>query len=117
WSPLARGFFAGNRTRQGKGDTIRAKKDDFSRKMYSFDDQDFTIAERVTELAQRRNAKPIQIALAWVKHQEGVTSPIIGTKNIEQLKELAAGVEINLSDEDRKLLEEPYKTRPISGHE
>ena len=117
WSPLARGFFAGNRNRQGSGETIRAKKDDYSLKMYSFDDQDFTIAERVTELAQRRSAKPIQIALAWVLHQVGVTSPIVGTKNIEQLKELAAGVEINLSDEERAFLEEPYKTRPISGHE
>ncbi len=117
WSPLARGFFAGNRNKQGSGETIRAKKDDFSRKMYAFDEQDFTIAERVSELAKRKGAKPIQIALAWVLHQNGVTSPIVGTKNIEQLKELAAGVEINLSDEERALLEEPYKTRPVSGHE
>ena len=117
WSPLARGFFAGNRNKQGSGETIRAKKDDLSRKMYAFDDQDFTIADRVSELAKRKSAKPIQIALAWVLNQEGVTSAIVGTKNIEQLKELADAVKINLSDEDPKLLEEPYKTRPISGHE
>jgi len=117
WSPLARGFFAGNRNKQGGGDTIRAKKDDFSRKMYSFDDQDFTVAERVSELAKRRSVKPIQIALAWVLNQEGVTSPIVGTKNPGQLQELANAFDIRLSDEDRKFLEEPYKTRPISGHE
>jgi aryl-alcohol dehydrogenase (NADP+) len=117
WSPLARGFFAGNRNKQGSGDTIRAEKDDLSRKMYAFDDQDFTIAERVAELAKHKNVEPIQIALAWVLNQEGVTSAIVGTKNIEQLKELADAVKINLSDEDPKLLEEPYKTRPISGHE
>ena len=117
WSPLARGFFAGNRNKQGSGETIRAEKDDLSRKMYPFDDQDFTIAERVAELAKHKNVEPIQIALAWVLNQEGVTSPIVGTKNIEQLKELADAVKINLSDEDRKLLEELYKTRPISGHE
>ncbi len=117
WSPLARGFFAGNRNKQGSGDTIRAQKDDYSRKMYAFDDQDFIIAERATELAKRKNVKPIQIALAWVLNQKGVTSPIVGTKNPDQLKELADAVEINIADEDKTFLEELYKTRPVSGHE
>lgn len=117
WSPLARGFFAGNRNKQGSGDTIRAKKDDYSRKVYSFDDQDFAIAERVIELAKRKNMKPIQIALAWVLNQKGVTSPIVGTKNPEQLQELTDAVEIELSGEERKFLEEPYRPRSVSGHE
>src|ERR1700712_5196631 len=71
WSPLARGFLAGNRRRQDKGDTSRAKTDDYAHKLY-YQPSDFTVVDRVTEIAERRGIPNAQVALAWVLKQPGI---------------------------------------------
>ena len=58
WSPLARGFLAGNRRREDWGDTARAKTDDYGQRLY-YSDADFAVAARVAEVAARRGVKPI----------------------------------------------------------
>jgi aryl-alcohol dehydrogenase-like predicted oxidoreductase len=110
WSPLARGFLSGNRARQGYGDTKRAQTDDF------YQEAEFEIAGRAVELAGRRGVSPAQIALAWLLHKPGVTSPIIGASKIQHLEEAAAALEIRLSDEEMKFLEERYQPHPVLGH-
>ena len=50
-----------------------------------------------------------QIALAWVLHKDAVCAPIVGTSRIEKLDELVEALEIKLSDEEVKYLEEPYQ--------
>lgn len=115
WSPLARGFLAGNRAQEQWGDTARAKTDDFAHSMY-YQETDFEVVDRVVELAQSRDATPAQIALAWLLHQEGVTSPIIGASKMRHLDEAVAALEIELSEEERAFLEEPYQPHPILGH-
>ena len=52
WSPLARGFLAGNRTKEDHGETLRAKTDDYAQKLY-YQPSDFTVVERVTEIAKQ----------------------------------------------------------------
>src|SRR5436190_17734818 len=52
WSPLARGFLAGNRTQQNFGETVRAKTDDFAHKLY-YQPSDFAVVDRVTEIARK----------------------------------------------------------------
>ncbi|MGV0101679.1 Aryl-alcohol dehydrogenase (NADP(+)) [Nostoc sp. DSM 114160] len=116
WSPLARGFLSGNRSKSDYGQTLRAKTDEFAHKLY-YQDSDFQIVERVVELATKREVKPTQIALAWLLHQPGVTSPIIGASKIEHLKEAVEAVDLELSDREREFLEEPYTPHPILGHE
>jgi 1-deoxyxylulose-5-phosphate synthase len=115
WSPLARGFLAGNRGRDGAGDTLRAKTDDYAKKLYYADD-DFTVANRVSELAELRNVKPTQIALAWLLHKPVVTSPIIGTGRIEHLEDAVAALDIKLTEEELAFLEEPYRPHRVLGH-
>jgi aryl-alcohol dehydrogenase-like predicted oxidoreductase len=115
WSPLARGFLAGNRQRQGYGDTPRAKTDEFAHRLY-YEESDFQVVDRVVELAKARGVSPTQIALAWLLHQPGITAPIIGASKIEHLKEAVEAIDLKLSDEERQLLEEPYKPHPILGH-
>ncbi len=116
WSPVARGLLAGNRSRGG-GETLRARTDEIGKEMYPFDEQDFQIADRVAELAGRKEVKPVQTALAWVLHQPGITSPIVGTGKIEHLEEMVAAVEFKLTNEELSYLAEPYRPREISGHE
>jgi aryl-alcohol dehydrogenase (NADP+) len=115
WSPLARGFLSGNRRRQDRGETTRAKTDDFAHKLY-YEDTDFQIVDRVVELASQRGVAPAQIALAWLLHQPGITAPIIGASKMEHLEQAVAALDIKLDDRDRTFLEEPYQPHPVLGH-
>jgi aryl-alcohol dehydrogenase (NADP+) len=115
WSPLARGFLAGNRTPDKGGDTERSKTDGFAHQMY-YQAADFRVAERCAELAQRRGVSSAQMALAWILHQPGVTSPIVGASKMYQLEEAVAALSIRLEAEELKYLEELYQPHPVLGH-
>jgi aryl-alcohol dehydrogenase (NADP+) len=115
WSPMARGFFAGDRKRGGGGETSRAKTDAFAGELY-FRDEDFVIAERAAEVAKNHNITASQIALAWVLNKPYIAAPIIGSSKIEHLDQAIAALEIKLSDEENKRLEEAYQPHPILGH-
>jgi len=115
WSPLARGFLAGNRTPDKSGETTRSKSDDFAHSMY-YQNTDFEVVNRVQELAQRRGARPAQIALAWMLHQPGITAPIIGASKPHHLEDAIVALDIRLSVEELRYLEELYQPHPVLGH-
>ena len=115
WSPLARGFLSGNRTRQDWGETPRAKSDGFAHDMY-YQESDFEVVERVVEIAEQHGVTPSQIALAWLLHKPGVTSPIIGASKMDHLDQDVAALEIKLSGEEMERLEQPYRPHPVLGH-
>jgi len=115
WSPLARGFLSGTRSRQDWGETPRAKSDEFAHEMY-YQESDFTVVERVIEIAEQRGATPSQIALAWLLHQPGVTAPIIGASQMAHLEQDAAAIDIELSTEELDMLQQPYQPHSILGH-
>ncbi len=115
WSPLARGFLAGNRSVKEEGKTVRSRTDDFAHSMY-YQDTDFEVVKRAVELAERRGVSSAQIALAWLLHQDGITAPIIGASKMHHLEDAVAGLEIDLSEEEQQFLEEPYRPHPVLGH-
>jgi aryl-alcohol dehydrogenase-like predicted oxidoreductase len=115
WSPLARGFLAGNRRREDKGETVRARTDEFAHDLY-YADGDFTIAERVVALAAKRGVKPTQIALAWLLAKPGVTAPIIGASKLTHLDDAVAALDVRLDGEEMAFLETPYQPHAILGH-
>jgi aryl-alcohol dehydrogenase (NADP+) len=115
WSPLARGFLAGNRTPSKEGETTRSKSDDFAHSMYYRDD-DFAIVDRLTEVAKDRGCPNAQIALAWMLSKPYITSPIIGATKMKHLEEAVAALEIALSEGEITRLEEPYQPHPVLGH-
>ncbi len=114
WSPLARGFLAGNRRGPGKGDTARAKTDNFAHELY-YADSDFSIADRVVSVAQARGVAPAQVALAWILQQPGVTAPIVGASKLPQLEQAVAALDLTLTPEECRQLEEPYEPHRVSG--
>jgi aryl-alcohol dehydrogenase (NADP+) len=116
WSPMARGFFAGNRARGGGGETIRAQNDPFADELY-FREEDFTVAERAMEVAKDHAVTASQIALAWLLNKPHITAPIIGASKMEYLEQAVAALDIQLSEEEIKQLEEPYQPHPILGHD
>jgi len=108
WSPLARGFLAGNRTRGGERTaTAREQTDQFAHQLY-YADSDFDVAERVSQVAAARGATPAQVALAWLLAQPGVTAPIVGASKLDHLEQAVAALDVNLSEDERRRLEEPY---------
>ena len=115
WSPLARGFVAGNRRKGDFGDTVRAKTDDYGQKLY-YQDSDFKVVDRITEVAKKRGVPNVQIALAWLLQQAGVASPIIGASTLQQLDEQAGALKLKLTEEELKSLGEPYQPHPVLGH-
>ncbi len=112
FSPLARGFVVGNRRKEDYGDTVRAKTDEFSRKQY-YRPEDFAIVDRVSELARKRGLNNAQVALAWVLHQPGITSPIIGASKPGHLEDAIKALSVKLDEGEVKFLSELYKPRGI----
>ncbi|HXD11576.1 MAG TPA: aldo/keto reductase, partial [Anaerolineales bacterium] len=111
----ARGFFSGDRKRDGGGETSRSNSDTFAKDLY-FRDEDFAVADCAREVARERGVTGSQIALAWILGKTHIASPIIGATKIDHLEQAIAALEIKLSEEEIKRLEEPYKPHPILGH-
>lgn len=114
WSPLARGFVVGNRTRDKRGETARSQSDGFAYQLY-YGESDFAIADRVGEVAARTGFSRAKVALAWLLGKPPVTSPIIGATKLQHLEEAVAAVEVKLSADDVKALEELYQPKAVAG--
>jgi len=115
WSPLARGFLAGNRRREDHGETSRAKTDDFAQIMY-YADSDFAVVDRVGAIAAKRGVSHSQVALAWLLQKPGVVAPIIGASKMQHLEEALAALELKLDQAEIKALEELYQPHRVLGH-
>jgi aryl-alcohol dehydrogenase (NADP+) len=115
WSPLARGFLAGNRTSDRRGETSRAQTDEYAHKLY-YHPSDFTVVERVSQIAKKHGVSNARVALAWVLQQPGVTAPIIGASKPHHIEDALAALTLKLDAEELKALEEPYQPHPVLGH-
>lgn len=124
WSPLARGFLAGNRPRSaesklrqgfvGQGETVRGKTDASAQRLY-YQESDYQVVDRVIDLAKKRGVSNAQIALAWMLHKPGITSPIIGATKPHHLEEAVKALEVQLSEVEIQYLEEPYRPHQVLG--
>lgn len=115
WSPLARGFLTGKYRRGETPKTARYEADKYMAERY-FKPEDFGIVETVQVLAKERDATPAQIAIAWLLHK-GVTSPIVGATKEEHIEEAVRALDIRLTSDDTRRLEEGYKPHPVMGHQ
>ncbi len=115
WSPLARGWLTGSRTREGERRTVRAETDAFGDTLYG--ESDFDIVDRVGQVAGERGVPSAQVALAWLLHKPGVTAPIVGATKIGHLEDAIAAADVSLSDDEIARLEEPYVPHRIVGHD
>jgi aryl-alcohol dehydrogenase-like predicted oxidoreductase len=94
---------------------VRANTDPFGNSLY-FRDEDFTVAECVAGVAKERGVTGSQVALAWILNKPYITSPIIGATKMDHLDQAIAALEIKLSDDELKKLEESYRPHPVLGH-
>ncbi|CAN5295313.1 aldo/keto reductase [soil metagenome] len=104
WSPLAGGFLSGKFTRGNE------KAGDSRRDTFDFPpinkEKAYDIIDVIAEIGKQHNVSAAQIALAWVRHQKGITSTIIGAKNVDQLNDNIRSTEIQLTVDDLKKIDE-----------
>ncbi|TMM26714.1 MAG: aldo/keto reductase [Actinobacteria bacterium] len=115
WSPLARGFLAGTRTREGERRTRRSETDPLQDEWYGRP-EDFDVVDRLAEVAGDRGVPQAQVASAWLLHKPGVTAPIVGATKLGHLEDALAAAELALSPEEVARLEQPYVPHPVLGH-
>jgi len=116
WSPLARGLLAGTRgSPTDKTSTPRAESDEFARKLYDHP-SDQEVIDTVRRVAQARGVAPAQIALAWLLAKPAVVAPIIGATKLQHLDDAIAALDVQLSAEEIKQLETPYRPHAVRGH-
>ena len=80
-----------------------------------YQDDDFAVAERLTQVAQARGLPNMQVALAWTLSKPGITAPIVGASKLPHLEDALSALNVKLSEEEIQQLEEPYKPHPILG--
>ncbi|KAH9848625.1 Aldo/keto reductase [Lenzites betulinus] len=111
WSPLGRGLL----THPLNTETTRSKTDGYLA-LYNIPSIP-SIVNRVEELAKKKGVSMAQISTAWVLAKPGVTAPIIGTTSLKNLEDILGALDVKLTEEEIKYLEEPYQPVAIVGHE
>ena len=113
WSPIARGFLAGNRPKDGQM-TNRAQTDKMGG--YFGSKQDYAILDRIQKVATELETSPAQVAYAWVLSKPFISAPIIGSTKLPQLQEAIDALDLRLTAGQIKRLEAPYRPRAVMGH-
>jgi aryl-alcohol dehydrogenase-like predicted oxidoreductase len=116
WSPLARGLLAGTRKSPAdKTATPRAETDEFARKLYDHP-SDQEVIDATRRVAERRGVSAARVALAWLLSKPVVTAPIIGATKMAHLDDAIAALDLELSADEIKQLEAPYRPHAVRGH-
>ena len=116
WSPLAKGRLA-RKPSQEEHETLRAQTDAIGKRMFSAEDLNTTMAQRVFKVAEAQGVPMAQIALAWNLSKPVVTAPIIGATKPYHLDDAVASLDVQLNENEFKYLEEPYVPQNIVGFE
>ena len=111
YNPVAKGFLSGKYNRNTKNESIRFKTDPgFAAKF--FKPEDFDVLDMVIQIANEKDVKPAQIAIAWLLTKT-ITSPIIGVTKKSHVEEAVDALDIKLTNDDIERLEEPYQVHSI----
>jgi aryl-alcohol dehydrogenase-like predicted oxidoreductase len=109
WSPLAGGLLTGKYGR-GKETPAQARYADASRSNLSarVTERLFDALEALEAFVSERGESMSAVALAWVLQRPGVTSPIIGSRTLEQLEDNLTAIDVKLTKEDTARLDEIF---------
>ena len=108
YSPAAAGLLSGKYFGQASG---RLKTNKMYEARYG-DKWMFEVAERYVGFCQQKGLHPVSTAIAWVAAHPAVTAPIIGARNVEQLKDSLAAVKVEMTPALRAELAELSRTPP-----
>ena len=111
YNPVAKGFLSGKYNRNTKNESIRFKTDPGLAAKF-FKPEDFDVLDMVIQIANEKDVKPAQIAIAWLLTKT-ITSPIIGVTKKSHVEEAVDALDIKLTNDDIKRLEELYQVHSI----
>ncbi|MDQ4140043.1 MAG: aldo/keto reductase [Bacteroidota bacterium] len=114
WSPLAGGFLSGKFTRNQTNTGGQSRRDTFDFPVID-KEKAYNIIDVLIRLGKDYNVSAAEIALAWVRQQNGVTSTIIGAKTPDQLRSNLHSTTFNLSAaelEELNTISQPEKRYP-----
>jgi aryl-alcohol dehydrogenase-like predicted oxidoreductase len=114
WSPLARGRLARTTPSPTQG-TVRADSDTYAVDLYD-SPSDLKVIEAVRTVAKELNVLPSEVALAWLLQKQGVAAPIVGATKIEHLESAVRSLDVKLTAEHIRAVEEPYQPHAVKGH-
>ena len=109
WSPLGRGLLA----RPWDVTTTRRRSDGLIDARFS-EEVDRPVVERVAEVADAKSVPMAQVAMAWVMANPVVSAPIVGATKVHHIDDAVASLDVELTDDERRRLEEPYRPKPAS---
>jgi aryl-alcohol dehydrogenase-like predicted oxidoreductase len=101
YSPLQGGFLTGKYRRGATPDSVRAEG--LKRFMT---ERNYDLIETLDQIGNAHGASVTQVALAWTLAQPAITAPIIGANSVEQLEDILGTLEVTLSAEELKQLDE-----------
>lgn len=111
YSALASGRLS---RKPGEGDTKRLKEDSYAKFKYDATaEQDNVVIGRVSELAEEHGVSMTEISLAWLLTK--VTAPVVGATKMQHIEGAAKAVDLQLTEEELRYLEEPYVPHPLAG--
>jgi aryl-alcohol dehydrogenase-like predicted oxidoreductase len=106
WSPLGGGFLTGKYKRQGDQPEGRyADGAHFRAPKVLGNNAAFDAVEGLEKLASEKGCTISQLSLAWVMHQPGITSPILGPRTMEQFEDNLKANDVTITEEDRKRID------------
>ena len=104
WSPLAGGFLTGKYKRE-TGKSHGSRRDDFDFPPID-KEKAYDIVDVLATVAKNHDVSIAQVALAWVRVQQGITSTIIGARRVDQLKDNIASVNIEFGSDELQLIDD-----------
>lgn len=107
WAPQASGFLTGKYRRgQDVPKDVRVQPGSGVRADHFFTEPTWRVIDTLDELAKAKGVTMGQLALAWCLNQPGITSPITGPRTLAQLDENLGAINVTITDEDRKRIDE-----------
>lgn len=114
WSPLARGRLA----RVWNEQTERAQTDAFGTALYAnMMDADRAVVEALHQVAIAREVPAARVAMAWLLSKSEVTAPILGASRTDHIDDAVAALALDLTADEKALLESRYLPHPVAGFE
>jgi aryl-alcohol dehydrogenase-like predicted oxidoreductase len=106
WSPLAGGLLTGKYSQSGEEGEARRLEHPMLEGFSDIDNRKQAIVEAVQSVAQDMGKTEAQVALAWLRHQEGVVIPIIGARTASQLSDNLGCLDVTFDSQHLELLDE-----------
>jgi aryl-alcohol dehydrogenase-like predicted oxidoreductase len=107
YSPMASGLLTGGMTR---GRIVELPEDDWRKRSPNFQEpllsRNLRLVETLRAIAERRNATPGEVAIAWTLRNSAVTGAIVGVRSAQQVSGIAGAGDVQLSADDMLKIEQ-----------